>query len=143
MPGAKRLVIDEHMRVMSWASPRVLVPLEHMVPGIGIGLEQDGELIAGAVFTRITSVSAEFHMAAVPGKTWGTRHFFRMCAAYPFNQLGLRRVTATIREFNHEARKALEHLGFQLEGRMRQACRDGSDMLLYGILKDECRWAKP
>ena len=139
----KHVVTDQHMRVMAWVAPRVGLSLELMVPGVGIGVEQGGNLIAGAVFNRITSYSTEFHLAAVPGKTWGTRTFFKVCAEYPFLHLGVNRVTVHTRADNEDARRMTEHMGFKKEGVMRAACRDGSDMIVYGLLKKDCRWIKP
>ena len=60
---------------------------------------------------------------------------------YPFNQLGVNRITGLVAKKNKEARRFDEHLGFKYEGNMRHALAD-DDMLIYGMLKRECKWLK-
>jgi len=59
---------------------------------------------------------------------------------YAFEQLGLRRVSLTVFEYNPRAIHTYEKGGFQHEGRLRQWLnRDGRrwDMLVMGILRSE------
>jgi len=59
---------------------------------------------------------------------------------YAFRQLGLRRVSLTVFEYNPRAIRTYEKAGFQHEGRLRQWLnRDGRrwDMLMMGILRQE------
>jgi RimJ/RimL family protein N-acetyltransferase len=59
---------------------------------------------------------------------------------YAFRQLGLRRVSLTVFEYNPRAIHTYEKVGFQHEGRLRQWLnRDGRrwDMLMMGILRPE------
>jgi len=41
---------------------------------------------------------------------------------------------------NMRARRLVEGAGFVLEGLVRSAAPDGGDVLIYGMLKEECRW---
>lgn len=73
------------------------------------------------------------------GRGYGTE---AMCLAlrFAFLELGLRRVTLTVFEYNPRAVRAYEKAGFRVEGRLRQALqREGRrwDALFMGILKDE------
>jgi RimJ/RimL family protein N-acetyltransferase len=59
---------------------------------------------------------------------------------YAFRQLGLKRVSLTVFEYNPRAIHTYEKAGFQQEGRLRQWLnRDGRrwDMLMMGILRPE------
>ena len=54
--------------------------------------------------------------------------------------MGLERISAHTLDVNIGAQRALEHLGFHLEGTERQAIYfngERHDRLLYAILKDE------
>ena len=51
-----------------------------------------------------------------------------------------RRVTARVPVANMRARRLVEGAGFVLEGLVRSAGPDGGDVLIYGMLKEECRW---
>jgi RimJ/RimL family protein N-acetyltransferase len=61
---------------------------------------------------------------------------------YAFGELGLHRVGLSVFEFNQPAIAAYDKLGFQAEGRLRQAIkRDGTfhDAILMSILEPEWR----
>jgi RimJ/RimL family protein N-acetyltransferase len=105
-----------------------------------LGVEQDGELIAGVVFEGYTGSSISMHVAAVEGKLWLSREFLFRSFAYPFLQLECNRVTGLVRVDNPKAQKLDEHLGFVREGVMRKGATDGTDYIIYGMLKEECRW---
>lgn len=138
--ATKRIILDDHLRVVRWVAPRIDEEPEGLLPAIGIGLEQDGQLIAGVLYTRYTGVSMEMHVAAIPGRRWLTREYLQTCFAYPFDMVGCRRVTGLVRASNYEARRFDEHLGFKQEGVLRKAAADGDDIIVYGMLREECRW---
>ena len=134
----KKVIYGEDQRVAEWVGAQID---EVYVPdATAIGLEQDGELIAGVVFDHYTGPSISMHVVAVPGKRWMTKDFLWRCFAYPFLQLQCSRITGLVRVDNLVAQKFDEHLGFKREGLVRKACTDGTDMILYGMLKEECRW---
>jgi RimJ/RimL family protein N-acetyltransferase len=137
----KRVVYGEDARVCDWVAPRVGEEsfATHHDP-VGIGLEQDGELIAGVVFNYYTGPSIQIHVAAEPTKKWLTREYLFKVFAYPFLQLQCKRVTGLVRSDNLPAQKFDEHLGFRREGVIRQGCTDGTDLILYGMLATECRF---
>jgi RimJ/RimL family protein N-acetyltransferase len=135
----KTVVYGQDVRVMTWVGERI--DEDNFGSGaIAIGLEEDDELIAGVVFNMYTEASICMHVAAVPGKRWLTRDFLWRCFAYPFIQLKCNRVTGLVREDNLVAQKFDEQLGFKREGLIRKGCTDGSNMILYGMLLEECRW---
>lgn len=104
-----------------------------------IGLLKNGKLIAGCVFNFYTGTGICMHVAATE-KGWLNKEFLRSAFRYPFVQLGCRRVTGLVRTDNLEAQKFDEGLGFKREGLMRCADDDGCDLIVYGMLRDECRW---
>lgn len=131
----KQLVIGP--QVVSWVA-------EHMRRGEGYGLSQglglteNGGLIAGVVYNEYNHVNMNMHVAAI-GKRWLTREFLWACFDYPFNQAGCRRITAFIEDENKEAIRFDEHLGFKYEARMKDAYING-DILLYVMRREDCRW---
>jgi RimJ/RimL family protein N-acetyltransferase len=134
----KTVIYGQDKRVIDWVSERVNE--FDFGNASGIGLEEDGELIAGVVFNLYTGPSISMHVAAVPGKRWMTKEYLWRCFAYPFLQLKCRRITGLVRADNYDAQRFDEHLGFKREGVMREACDDGTDMIVYGMLRDECRF---
>ena len=104
-----------------------------------IGLLKDGKLIAGVVFNNYCKSSICMHVAATE-RGWLNKEFLRACFRYPFKQLKCARVTGLVRTDNKDAQRFDEHLGFKREGLIRKGDDDGCDLIIYGMLKEECRW---
>lgn len=105
----------------------------------GIGMEEDGELIAGVVYNEYNHVNVNMHVASIGNRRWMTRDYLYVCFDYPFNQLGARRITAFIEDENKDAIRFDEHLGFKYEARMKGAYVNG-DILIYVLRKEDCRF---
>lgn len=134
----KKTIYGQDDRVSRWVAERID---EEFIGKVNtLGLEEDGKLIAGVVFNQYTGPGIMAHVAADPTKRWMNRDFLYRAFAYPFIQLECRRVTGLVRVDNLPAQKFDEHLGFKREGVLRQACDDGSDLIVYGMLREECRW---
>lgn len=63
----------------------------------------------------------------------------RAVFGYPFEQLGLKRITGLVGSRNEKGQELCEWLGFHLEGRKREALGD-EDELVYGMTREDCRW---
>jgi len=104
---------------------------------IGVGF--DGELIAGVVYNNCRGTNLEMSVASTDPR-WATRqtlfHFF----AYPFITQGCTRVTALVDSAEHEVQRFDERLGFVKEGVLRKGHPSGRDAIIYGMLRDECKW---
>lgn len=134
----KKAVYGQDFFISQWVGFRIDEP--DFGPCTAIGLEEDGNLVAGVVYNLYNGPSICMHVAAEPGKRWMTKDYLYRCFAYPFEQLGCTRVTGLVKADNMEARRFDEHLGFKQEGIIRKGATDGTDMILYGMLKEECRW---
>ena len=110
-----------------------------------IGVEEAGSLIAVGVFDTWFFVKGQptdchFSLVTRPGARWQSRSFFQALAAFPFITAGCIRATSHIPENNAEAIAGAMHLGMQFEGRLRGAARDDGDILVFGLLRRDCRW---
>jgi RimJ/RimL family protein N-acetyltransferase len=135
----KTTIYGQESKVVPWVGQRI--DEENFGKEcIALGLEEDGKLIAGVVFNWYTGPSIAMHVAAEPGRRWLNRDFLYRCFAYPFLQLNCNRVTGLVKVDNLDSQRFNEHLGFKKEGVIRQGAEDKTDFILYGMLKDECRW---
>ena len=134
----RRILISEDDRVVPWVGSRV--EEDQFGQCSSIGLEENGELIAGVVYNMYTGISVSMHVAAVPTRRWLDRSFLYICFITPFKYMSCNRVTGLVRSDNALCIRFVEKLGFKKEGEMRQACDDGSNMMIYGMLKNECRY---
>ncbi len=104
-----------------------------------LGLVRGGDLIAGVIYNNVDGTNLCMHVGAVDGRKWLTPQFLFAAFDYPFNQLGMRRVTAPIKTGNTRAIEFVENLGFKHNGTLRHYYADG-DLMLYGMLRGECRF---
>ena len=92
------------------------------------------------VLSNFTKTNIDMHTAAQPGRQWATPksivQMFNGVFHYVFTSHLVDRVTGLVPADNADARRFDEHLGFTLEGTMREAC-DGKDLCIYGFLRDE------
>lgn len=112
-----------------------------MVAGMkGIGLEKDGELIAGVLYEGFNGQNVWAHLAGKPGKRWMNRQFLWYGFHYPFNEMGVKRISGYVNASNTEARRLNEHFGYQEEARLKGAAPDGGDVILYVMWRENCRF---
>ena len=107
------------------------------------GLQPDAVFIANtkpygvAAFERWNGSDIEIHFAGERG--FLSRTFLRSCAHYVFTQLGCDRVTGRLPAIRPQGKVIAERIGFVHEGTLRRG-HNGTDILIYGMLKEECRW---
>lgn len=130
-------IVSDPARVWAYVHQQLPVPV---VAGMkGLGLERDGELIAGVLYEGFNGVNCWMHVATSPGKKW-TLEYLRYCFYYPFVELGCKRVSGAVDASNAVARRFDEHLGFKQEAVLQGAAADGGDVILYVMRREECRY---
>lgn len=103
-----------------------------------IGLERDGEIVAGAMFDWHNGASIYCHVAVADAQALG-RDFLRAAFAYPFIQLGCKVLIGLVAGDNEAAIRLDEHLGFKLEHVLKDGHPSGS-LRIYTMRREECRW---
>lgn len=121
-------------RVARFLSERLGVAL--CPPYSLMGLERDGEIIAGVLFNQFEGANVHVSIA---GTGW-TRGFIEAVGRYVFEQLGCLRMTVTTEQ--EAVMKYACRLGGQVEGQMRDHFGEGRDAIIVGILRGEWRYAK-
>ncbi len=137
----KTTIYGQDARVLDFMDKH-LADCELPADSVTLGVERNGELIAGVAFENYTKTNISIHVAAVEGKHWLSKEFLFRVFAYPFLQLKCHRTTALVRTDNQKSIKLVEHLGFVKEGILRKCASDGTDYIIYGMVEDECRWIK-
>lgn len=131
-------LISNPARVFAFVSQ--IMPMA-MVEGMkGVGLEKDGELIAGALYEGYNGHNVWVHLAGAPGRKWMNRQFLWYGFHYPFNEMGVKRLSGYVNAGNTDARRLNEHLGYEEEARLKGAAPDGGDVILYVMWRENCRF---
>lgn len=99
----------------------------------------DGRLAGVAAITPMVKGNCNLHIAGNSSR-WFTPEFCKSMFTHIFVVIGCQRVTASIAAENELCQRLAKHVGFQLEGRLRGF--DFGDLLMYGMLKGECKWVE-
>lgn len=109
-------------------------------------VDEDGNFLLVVVFSNFTKRNVDTHVVVSDrGRKLtpnGCKEMFNGAFHYIFTELGAVRTTGLVRAKNKAARRFDEHLGYKLEGVMREAF-DDDDLCVYGFLKkdfEEHRW---
>ncbi len=103
-------------------------------------LDQNGSILGVVVFSRFTTGNCEVTVAARTSH-FLTKRFLLASCAYPFIQLGCRRVTAIIAAGNERSLSLAQQLGFKEEGELVDWFPSGNAKIL-GLLRKNCKWLK-
>lgn len=125
--------------LIPWAAERIGIQ-RFRDDATAIGTETDGKIRSVCVFDNFSDADVYIHIASDGSRTWLTREFLVACFAFPFIQLGLPRVTGLVPASNDAAMRFDLKLGFQVEGRCREAVPGGDDLMVLGMLRRECRF---
>lgn len=110
-------------------------------PFKALGVIRRNKLVGGVVYHGYRGFDTQMS-CAFEGVGWALPGTVRALLAYPFETLGVRRVTAITGRKNKRARKLLEDLGFVHEGMARRGLDGFEDAFLFGLLKEHCKWLK-
>lgn len=101
-------------------------------------VDDDGTLCCVWVYNNFSAGSAEVSVVVLEKRHFRREHL-RTMFAYPFHQLGLRRLHSVVRTDNAASLLQTRRLGFAVEGLLRNWYPD-CDGILHGLLKEECKW---
>lgn len=134
------LVSQPREAIAQWLFTHFREKHERMAPDYRAIAVMEGERILLAVifdcfYARDCNVSV-----AIEDKRGVTRGNLRAVFAYPFLQLKLPRISASVAADNPESLCLMHRWGFTKEGVKRAACANGVDEIQFGMLATECRW---
>lgn len=99
---------------------------------------EGGEIAGAVVYDAFTPHDCCIHVrlekpgCKVPG-------VLRAVFAYPFEQLGLKRITGLVGAKNDKGKQLCTWLGFRFEGVKREGLGD-EDEVIFGMTRSECPW---
>lgn len=131
------LIFNCDEALAAWAGQRL--GMEIAKPNTSIGVAHRNKIVAVAVFNNFRGPNIEITFVTTSPR-WASPGAVKAILAYPFLQLGCKRVTAIIEATNQPARAFLCRLGFKLEGVHPDVFPSGAAET-YGLLrKDASRW---
>ena len=135
----KLLVPNDRERVGAWVAQRITGESRWDGAYSALGLESDGELVAGVVVDQwVPEQRCQLHCAG-EGRHWLTRTFLFEVFNYVFNQLRCKVILSPVAGGNIDSLRFIKHIGFTEVCRIPDADETG-DLVLLSYYKDQCRW---
>lgn len=134
-----RVVYEPQAEMIAWAEERIS-DNQFRPDARAIGVARDGALCGVVVFDNFSVGQCCLSVASDGSRRWVTREFLIRVFAYPFIQLSYRRVTCLVAASNSNSLRLCEHFGWTREGVLRHGTPSGEDMILLGMLREECRY---
>lgn len=140
---ALTVLVGKDLEVARFVIERVdgLNSLEDLGNFKGWGFCQNGKLLAGMLFNCFNGHDINMHLAS-DSPRWCTKNALKLIAHQVYNRWGCERMTALVGRKNKRCRKFVEGIGFKLEGVKRKGAGPASDLCIYGMLKNECKWLR-
>lgn len=117
----------------------------HRIPGIedfgpcsALGVvDETNRLIGGVVYHDYQPQWGNIQVSFASDRSdWLTVRLIRAIMAYPFDQLGVNRITSLTPKRNRQARQFLQKFGFRLEGNIRKGFGT-DDCIVSGLMRSE------
>ena len=134
----KEVVYSPTDEMLAWATGRGGIKFRD--DAAAIGLRSDQGLHGVIVFDSFTTTGCWVSVVSDGGRKWITRELIIKVFCYVFIQLDYPRLNSFVSVNNADAIRFNEHFGFKREGLMREAGEQGEDLIVYGMLRRECRW---
>ena len=106
----------------------------------GIVQKKDGVVNAAVLYTSFNGPNVMATIAGTVGTRWLTREFLYWIFHYPFVQLDVKRITASIYSDNLASIRFVKHCGFTHEATLSGAAPDGQDVYLFCLWRKDCRF---
>jgi len=100
-------------------------------------LDSEGKPRVGVLYEGYTGTNVMCHIRGVGN--WANRLILSYIFDYAFNQLGVKRMTCSIRSDNEPSIRMVEKMGFELECKLEQAIPDG-DVLIFRMWRENCKY---
>lgn len=134
----KSVVIGQKERVGAWVAERV-AQRGAWSNYEAIGLEKDGQLVAGVVFDSYVDQARCCMHVAGEGRSWLNREYLWLCFHYAFEQMGCKVVIGLVSADNANALRFDTHLGFEEVARIPNGSGD-CDLVILAMQREQCRW---
>lgn len=133
-----RLLLNCDDRLIQWAQQQLGTTF--FSDALAIGWGGNDVIRAVAVYERWSSRDCCVHLISDRGRNWLSRKFLAAGFFFPFVVHGRERMTGLVPADNVEALRLNRHMGWRREGLLKEAGADGTDIVILGMLRRECRF---
>ena len=132
------IVFDQHSDFFNYINAALGVKFDPSNSRCIASVTEDAKILGVTMYSRFTPWNCELSVASSTPR-FIDRGYLRAVFRYPFEQLGLTRITAIIEDGNSKAIELDRRLGFIEEATLKSWYGD-KDGIVLRMLKDECKW---
>lgn len=101
-------------------------------------LNSKGDILGVVAYNGFAGQTCCIHDAGEGN--WLSKDFLRAVFDYPFNQLGIVQIFATVAASNEKALNLDRRVGFKDFARIKDGWKDGEDLMVLSMRREDCRW---
>lgn len=133
------IVAQPRELIWAWLNARANVPWSDDLRVIG--LVRNDCLCAAVGYNGFNDGMCFMH-SAVDSPSSITKESLRAIFEYPFKQLNLKYILATVHSGNHMAMRVNAKAGFKEVHRLKDASARGGDIVILQLVPEDCRYLK-
>lgn len=138
-----KIIVDNSKAITDWICDSEGYGKDWLSPPYyTLGFVVGNKLIGGLIYHNIRPKRDLWWTIYTTDKRWCTRRVLKTIFDLAFNFWQVERISILVNLDNTPCLNLIKRLGFKQEGLLRQYRDDGSDCLIYGILKSENKWSK-
>jgi hypothetical protein len=103
-------------------------------------ITRDGQFLGGTIYTGYNGAVIWGHFAGVDG--WLSPELVWVSFDYPFMQLKVNQILATVSSENAKALSLVRKLGFKQLYKIKDGAPNGAALILFSMSKANCKWLK-
>jgi hypothetical protein len=101
---------------------------------------RDGQFLGGTIYTNYNGAVVWGHFAGIDG--WMSPELVWVSFDYPFMQLQVNQILATVGSTNERALTLVRKLGFKQLYKIKDGAPNGAHLILFSMSKANCKWLK-
>lgn len=133
----KTIIYDQPEKVGEWVCSKAggIYSKQHCQ---SIGIEENGELVAGFLYDQYREKSIGLHVAIKDGYFF-KKEDLRICFSYPFYQLNVNKIIGMIDSSNKKCINFCKRVGANIEVIIKDASKNG-DLVVVSLKKENCKF---
>ena len=139
-----QIIVDNQSTLKAWAAARLEIggPWPQSTEALGIIDAETGAIRAVLIVVQTYAEQCDVSIATDESRKWATRNILGGIFGFIFLIKRNKIARVTISHNNVPSLVMCIKMGWQIEGRIRDADNEGSDGIIMSMTRDECVWIK-
>lgn len=140
---ALRATMEDQAALRAWAEAHLGMEPGSFAPdavAMGIMAPDQADPLAVILYNAHYGHQMMMHVVSSTNRVWISRRILALVFGYAFKHRGVFRINAIARQADVKTQILCLKLGFRCEATIRCGADDGTNGILFGMLRPECPW---